>query len=527
MTSVTPQVLIIGAGAAGLITALKLAAAKPTPKIILAVKAPLGEGAASALAQGGVAAAVGEDDSPALHSADTLGTAGELGERQAINLLTSHGPSAIEELQKFGVCFDTDGQGQLVVGQEAAHSRRRILHAGGDATGAEIMRALKKAVLATDAIKILEGAEALDLLVTNGHVHGALLQRGNEVTPIEASAVVLATGGLGALYQYTTNPLEARGDGLAMAARAGARLADMEFVQFHPTAIDIGGDPLPLATEALRGEGAILVNSNGVRFMSAVHEDTELAPRDVVARAIWRQRQMGQRTFLDCRKAIGKGFAKGFPTVFAYCQQAGIDPTNAPIPIVPAAHYHMGGIHVDEDGRTSLPGLWACGEVASTGIHGANRLASNSLLEAIVFAPRTAQAVLSTNSPENLATIERNSKSKAPLNGQYWAQKMRQLAYDAFGLIREEKTMKLALREIVRLEANFPAFGGLRNQATVLKMIGIAALNRQESRGGHFRSDFPETKTTFAKRSFLTLEEANRKVAAIDMAERPYGKKQA
>ncbi|MCW9033024.1 MAG: L-aspartate oxidase [Rhodospirillales bacterium] len=519
-------ILIIGAGAAGLITALKLAAAKPTPKIILAVKAPLGEGAASALAQGGVAAAVGADDAPALHAADTLGTAGGLGVSKAINLLTAEAPAAIKTLQKIGVCFDTDDKGNLIVGQEAAHSRRRILHAGGDATGAEIMRALKVAVQATEAIEIIEGAEALDLLVDEGRVYGALLQKGEGVSAVHASQVVLATGGLGALYQYTTNPQEARGDGLAMAARAGARLADMEFVQFHPTAMDIGGDPLPLATEALRGEGATLINSNGVRFMAAAHADTELAPRDVVARAMWRQRQMGQRTYLDCRKAIGSSFVKRFPTVYAYCQSVGIDPAKEPIPVVPAAHYHMGGIDVDEDGRTSLPGLWACGEVASTGIHGANRLASNSLLEAIVFAPRTAEALLDASAektPFREVCSAKAHKSRSDRLGI----RMRQIAYDAFGLIREEKTMTEALQEILQIEENLPALGGLSNQATVLKMIGISALLRQESRGGHFRSDFPESKESFAKRSFLTLEQANAKIANIDLGPSPYRKKQA
>ncbi len=294
--------------------------------------------------------------------------------------------------------FDREADGSFALSQEAAHSRRRVVHVSGDRTGAAILDALIAKVRATPSIRVLEGYEADDLIVVDGRVEGVRLVRtgaaGKEVYEyFPACAVVLATGGIGGLYAVTTNPPYARGESIAMAARAGAMIADAEFVQFHPTAIDVGLDPAPLATEALRGEGATLVNACGERFMTTLDPRAELAPRDVVARAVFTEIAAGRGAFLDCRTAIGDRFASAFPTVFALCRKAGVDPARELIPVAPAAHYHMGGIATDARGRSSVPGLWAVGEVASTGLHGANRLASNSLLEAVVFAARAAQDI--------------------------------------------------------------------------------------------------------------------------------------
>jgi len=524
------DVLVIGGGIAGLLTALQIAA-EGSRRVTLLAKAPIGSGASSGLAQGGVAAAVSNDDNPGLHAADTHATAGGLGENRAIERLTSDATKAVASLRSLGVNFDLDADGMLLVGREAAHSRRRILHAGGDSTGAEIMRALGQAVVASPSIDVMNGAIAKDLIVEEGRVVGAKVDKNDAAFVVQASAVVMASGGLGALYRYTTNPHESVGDGLAMAARAGARLADMEFVQFHPTAIEIGGDPLPLATEALRGEGATLVTGAGVRFMTAIHEDAELAPRDVVARAIWRQRKSGQKTFLDCRLAVGKAFPTRFPTVYRLCQKAGLDPVVEPIPVVPAAHYHMGGIAVDENGLSSVPGLWACGEVTSTGVHGANRLASNSLLEAAVFAPRVAASILKAETPAQLQNLDFDDQDHPlpALVEQRVITRLRHIAYDAFGLAREDKAMRKGLREILDLAKLGQELGSwaIANQTTVMKLLAVAALCRKESRGSHFRADFPEAKKALQYRQFFNLDETNTALAELKLGQRYDRKKQA
>lgn len=408
------DVVVVGTGVAGLAAAL----GSSPRRVTVLTKGRPGDGGSSAWAQGGVAAALGGDDAPALHAADTLAVSGGLGDPAAVELLTREGPVRIRELIALGARFDrrrdagdagTKGSGvagsarrdataALDLGREAAHSRRRILHAGGDATGAELVRALRRAVLRAPGVAVEAESFAVDLLVERGddgrrRVAGvlALDGRGRRVAHL-ADAVVLATGGLGQLFAHTTNPVEVTGDGLAMAARAGARLVDLEFVQFHPTALAAGeaDGALPLLTEALRGEGAVLVDDAGRRFLLDEHPDAELAPRDVVARAIHRRLQAGRTVFLDARAAVGERFPERFPTVFEKARAAGLDPRREPLPVAPAAHYHMGGVATDERGRTSLPGLWACGEVACTGAHGANRLASNSLLEALVFGARVA-----------------------------------------------------------------------------------------------------------------------------------------
>ncbi|MHA7873579.1 MAG: L-aspartate oxidase, partial [Hyphococcus sp.] len=374
---------------AGLYTALKLA---PRPVTVITAR-PLGEGGATPWAQGGMAAAVGEDDTPNLHFADTMQAGAGLVDPEAASVLADGGPAAVEDLARFGVQFDRDDAGAYVLGREAAHCRNRIVHVTGDQAGAAIMAALVKAARASDHITILERMVVEDLLVDdNGAVGGVLIYnvKAGERVALDAGETVMATGGLGGLYAVTTNPKAAQGHGLAFAARAGAVVRDPEFVQFHPTALDIGVDPAPLATEALRGEGATLVNKDGSPFMAEYHKAEDLAPRDVVARAVEAEIKAGRGAFLDARTAIAEAFPNAFPTVFAACQKANIDPRTDLMPVAPAAHYHMGGVMTDLEGRASVDGLWAVGEVASSGVHGANRLASNSLLEAIVFGARIA-----------------------------------------------------------------------------------------------------------------------------------------
>ena len=343
----------------------------------------------------------------------------------------------------------------------------------------------------------------------NGRVTGLFARSGigNDARLIlfRARAVIMATGGLGALYGVTTNPLEARGEGLGMAARAGALIADPEFVQFHPTAIAVGRDPAPLATEALRGEGAVLVNARGERFMPRIHADAELAPRDIVARAIHRQIVSGQKVYLDCREAIGADFASHFPTVFAACMEAGIDPAVQPIPVAPAAHYHMGGLASDPLGRSSLPGLWVAGECAATGLHGANRLASNSLLEGLVFGARVADDVrgtLQTGAMRGLPPAPQRFASPAPPHV------LRQAMTRNVALERDADGLRKALDVIARLETTStePA---LLNMTTAAKLVTAAALARQESRGGHWRTDFPQTAAQ-GMRTFMRLADADR-----------------
>lgn len=384
--------VIVGGGIAGLMTALALA---PQP-VVLLTKAPLGYEASSVLAQGGIAAGIGADDDASLHLADTLAAGAGLCDDAIAAAITTAAPYAIERLAQLGVTFDRDATDNILLGLEAAHSRRRIVHAGGDATGREIMRALARRVYETASITVIDGFAARRLIVEDNAVMGLSAQsEGGEVL-FATNRVVIATGGIGGLFLHSTNPAGSFGQGLALAARAGAVMGDLEFIQFHPTALDSNAYPLKLVSEAVRGEGAILVDENADRFMADVR-GAELAPRDVVARAVWRHMGRGHRAFLDARNVRGLDFAKRFPAITALCRQSGIDPVTQPIPIRPAAHYHMGGILVDRNGRSSVDGLWACGEAACTGLHGANRLASNSLLEAAVCGGRVARDIAATS----------------------------------------------------------------------------------------------------------------------------------
>jgi L-aspartate oxidase len=489
--------IVVGAGIAGLTAALKLAPRRVT----VLCKRKLGFGAATDWAQGGIAAAVGADDSPAQHARDTEAAGAGISDSEIVEILTSDAPAQIEELLALGAAFDRDESGELALGREAAHGRRRIVKAGGDATGHEMMRTLIAAVRNAPHITIRQDVTAEDLVLHEGRVCGVYAGE----TAFLAPAVVFATGGIGRLYRYTTNPVEATGDGIAMAARAGATLADMEFVQFHPTALAIGADPMPLVTEAVRGEGATLVNDLGERYMLAISTDAELAPRDVVARATFEQLQRGRLVGLDAREAIGDAFPTEFPTVFAFCMNAGIDPRSQRIPVAPAAHYHMGGIAVDEWGASSLPGLWACGETSATGVHGANRLASNSLLEALVYGTRVAQHILERRT-EIVEPALQPRTERDPRQHTQAIRDLRSVMYSNVGLIRNELGLREALARIAEFSRVFPnASNELRNLLVVGRLIAQAALDRCESRGSHYRSDFPRTDERLAKRSFTRL----------------------
>jgi L-aspartate oxidase len=500
------DVLVVGAGAAGLTAALGCA-----PRSVTVLnKARLGSGGSTVWAQGGVAVAVGEDDAPALHAADTMAAGAGLNDPAVVELLTGEGPERVRALLALGAQFDRDSDGDLSLGREAAHSRRRILHAHGDATGAEIVRTLVEAVRHAPEVRVVDETFAVDLVKDRGRAIGlTAVGRDGSRKLFLARAVVLATGGLGRLFLNSTNPVESTGDGLAMAARAGARLVDLEFVQFHPTALAVrpdGGAPLPLLTEALRGEGAVLIDGFGRRFMLDEHPDAELAPRDVVARAIWRRLMAGNPVFLDAWAAVGERFPERFPTVFALCRERGLDPRVEPIPVAPAAHYHMGGIAVDEQGRTSLPGLWACGEVAATGAHGANRLASNSLLEALVFGARVAED-LRSGLP---APVEAGPSLPAPASASApgdpeLTMAVRTLMWEKVGLARDQAGLTAAAAELERLAARHSrAAGEARNLLTIARLVTAAALARRESRGGHYRSDFPAPDPAWQRRLFLT-----------------------
>jgi len=486
-------VLVIGAGLAGLTAALAAA-----PRRVLVISpAPLGEACASAWAQGGMAAALDPDDSPELHAADTLAAGAGLCDPEAVRVLTTEGPAAIAHLAALGAPFDRRADGGFVQSLEAAHSRPRVARVGGDLAGREIMRAIAAAAMAAGHIQFRAQVRVRGLLRDGeGRVRGVLAEQDGRVSEIIAPATILATGGLGGLYRVTTNPTVVRGEGMALAALAGAVIADPEFVQFHPTAIAIDLDPAPLASEALRGEGAVLVDSAGLPFMPGLHPMGDLAPRDVVARAIHQQIATGAGAFLDARAALGANFPQAFPTVFAACMAGGIDPRSQPIPIAPAAHYHMGGVATDPNGATSLQGLFAAGECASTGVHGANRLASNSLLEAAVFGTRAGEAAREATGPDT-APLAMDPSSDLP--AVVLAQLRAAMSAEA-GVVRDAAGLG-------RLLDRIEDWTGRHGQAPPLVAAGLvatAALARRESRGAHFRSD-AEPSAGAPHRTFVTL----------------------
>ncbi len=484
-------VLIVGAGLAGLFLALRLS----DRPVTVVSPTPLGQASASAWAQGGLAAALAPEDSPEAHAADTIAAGAGLVDPVAARLLAEEGPARVRDLIALGVPFDRTPEGALALSLEAAHSRPRVARVKGDLAGQAIMHALIAAVRANPRIQVIEGLRMEALLQhPDGTVGGALCTDGCDVIALEAAETVLATGGVGGLYAVTTNPASALGDGLACAHLAGALLQNMEFVQFHPTALAIGIDPAPLATEALRGDGARLLNADGSPFMARYHPAEELAPRDVVARAIQSERAAGRGAFLDARDAVGAAFPEHFPAVFAACQSAGLDPRSEVLPVAPAAHYHMGGIAVDLWGKSTVSGLSALGECACTGAHGANRLASNSLLEAVVFADRIARRLIS-DGPSGKPGGEGRAAPALPDDA---LQSLRHAMANEAGVVRDAE----GLLRLQALIADLAAVHGKTKALTVAEHIAVAALNRQESRGGHYRRDYPETDQT-PRNSFI------------------------
>jgi L-aspartate oxidase len=474
----TSPTLIIGAGIAGLWTALKMA----PRRVILLTGAPLGTGAATGWAQGGVAVAASLADSIDSHTKDTVSAGAGLSHQQSARALASGIRDEIDALQKLGVPFETDSTGALSMALEAAHSHPRIAHISGDQAGALILDILIRAVRRAGHINILNGWSTTALIPAHDGGCAGVIARdpdGQKHT-ILADNTVLAMGGYGGLFAHTTSPRGATGQALAMAARLGADIRNPEFVQFHPTAIQTGADPLPLATEALRGEGARLVDGNGL----SITDGSDLAARDVVARAVHDAVQAGKGVFLDARDAVGKAFPNAFPGVFASCMAAGIDPRIQPIPVVAAAHYTMGGVATDLDGRTSLKGLWAVGECANNGLHGANRLASNSLAEGLVFGHRAAIAInqAKRRKSQPLAVQEPATLPPIVLQG------LRRAMSDLAGVVRSDASLRELLCRLDRLSARF----GDTNEIRTASMVAVAALYRQESRGAHFRKDYPE-----------------------------------
>lgn len=472
-------VLILGAGLAGLSAAL---AAAPRPVLVVA-PASIGEACASAWAQGGMAAALGADDTPELHAADTIAAGAGLCDAEAVRILTCEGADAVRWLAAAGAPFDRGPDGDFLRSLEAAHSRARVARVGGDGAGAAIMRALAKAVAAHPHIEVIDNGRARALLqAEEGQVVGALIETSAGLIAIQAAATVLATGGVGGLYQVTTNPPGARGEGLGLAILAGAEVRDLEFVQFHPTAMNLGRDPAPLASEAIRGEGARLIDETGRAFMATAHPLGDLAPRDVVARAIQSEINAGHRVFLDPRQAIGVHFNEAFPAAFAACMAEGLDPRRDPIPVAPAAHYHMGGVKVDGAGQTSLQRLFAIGECSATGAHGANRLASNSLLEAVVWGRRA-----------GAATREAPFTPIADLDDTPWPdlpvaalKRLRARMTRDAGVVRDGAGLARLSDYITELQYRHGAAPALIAAGAIV----AASRERRESLGAHWRSDF-------------------------------------
>ena len=504
MVSTIPDFLVVGAGVAGLRAAIELAQAGP---VLVVAKDTLRE-SSSEYAQGGIAVALGEDDDPALHEQDTLAAGDGLSDPAAVRALVEAAPAAIQQLIEWGAEFDRQ-DGRLALGREGAHSRRRILHAHGDSTGREIARTLYRKASSLNNVELRSFAAVTELLVSPEGVGGVVACDAStrHSIPLHARAVLLATGGLGRVYRDSTNPEVATGDGVAAAYRTGAQISDLEFVQFHPTALNVPGAPRFLLSEALRGEGAYLRNAAGERFMPRYHPLAELAPRDVVSRSIILEldRSGAGHVFLDLTHLGAEFIRARFPRIFETCLRYGIDLGKDQAPVLPAAHYAMGGVRTDLDGRTSLPRLYAAGEVACTGVHGANRLASNSLLEGVVFGAR---AGLAMRKCAGLPVLPADPVEE-PQFPAISEEELRLLAWQHCGIIRSGEGLARACRRLegIPLAATADpnrALFELRNMHTVALLIARCALARQESRGAHCRTDFPESRLEFQKHSLVS-----------------------
>jgi L-aspartate oxidase len=506
------DVVVVGSGAAGMAAALALAPLR----VALLTKTATLAGGATPWAQGGVAAAVGPGDNPAQHAADTIAAAAGLADPDAVRRLVTDGPKTIARLIELGARFDRDADGHLALSREGAHTRSRVVRAGGDATGAEVVRALSAAVMVSPTIELRTEAFAQDLSFEAGRAAGVIaMDAEGALLGHDASAIVLATGGIGRLFPATTNPREATGDGLALAARAGARLADLEFVQFHPTALDVARDPMPLITEALRGAGATLVDARGRPVRIEGWERAELAPRDIVAREIASRLARGERVALDARSLGLERLEAEFPQVLQACRAAGYDPGRDVLPVAPAAHYHMGGIAVDVRGRTSIEGLWACGEVACTGAHGANRLASNSLLEALVYGARVAEdlrTLLGRGTVWRASAEGARGRPQPHADSAPWLaplrleNRLRAAVGRGLGVVRDAEAIG-ETQDALDALAGEALSGEARNMILVGRLIAASALLREESRGAHRRRDFPLVDPRLARRVERTADE--------------------
>jgi L-aspartate oxidase len=496
--------VIVGTGIAGLWTAWRLASEGQSA--ILVTKETLAD-SASSWAQGGIAVALGPGDSPSQHAADTLAASDGLADPEAVRILTSEGPDRIYELLALGAIFDRGPDGRLRFGLEAAHTRPRIIHAGGDRTGAAMIATLAQVIRHHPLIELLEHTEVTSLIGADGAVIGvSALTHGGTSRPIFTPAVVLATGGVGQLYAVTTNPKVATADGWALAHRVGVKLRDIEFLQFHPTALKLPGvNPAPLISEAVRGAGAILVDREGRRFALDTDPRGELAPRDVVARAVAAADAAGG-AWLDAREVAD--FTIRFPGITQMLQRHGLNASTDLLPVAPALHYAMGGIQTDLEGRASMRGLWAVGEVASTGVHGANRLASNSLLEGLVFADRAGRslmaAIRTAVPPAVLPDVHEqlDTNADAGAGAEEIRREMRGIMTADVGVQRTEASLLHAEEELERLTAATPADAWRTgNQLLVARLITQAARKRRESRGGHRRLDYPPTPKALKKES--------------------------
>ncbi|MFI5829783.1 L-aspartate oxidase [Streptomyces sp. NPDC051578] len=533
--AVEADVVVVGSGVAGLTVALRCAAAGR--RTVVVTKARLDDGS-TRWAQGGIAAALGEGDTPEQHLDDTLVAGAGLCDEAAVRLLVTEGPGAVRRLMESGAVFDTSAEtGEIELTREGGHHRRRIAHAGGDATGAEISRALVEAVQAA-GIRTVENALVLDLLQdAEGRTAGVTLHVMGEgqhdgVGAVHAPAVILATGGMGQVFSATTNPSVSTGDGVALALRAGAEVSDLEFVQFHPTVLFLGPDAegqQPLVSEAVRGEGAHLVDADGVRFMVGQHELAELAPRDIVAKGIMRrmQEQGTGHMYLDARHFGAEMWEQRFPTILAACRAHGIDPVTEPIPVAPAAHYASGGVRTDLHGRTTVPGLYACGEVACTGVHGANRLASNSLLEGLVFAERIAEDIVAHPPAAHAPVVP--VPATGPLQPAGARYEVQRIMTDGAGVLRSAGSLAGAAAALEKLYA--AALGDLEahgktaepgvdtweatNLLCVARVLVAAARRREETRGCHWREDHPDRDDENWRRHLVVRLSATEKRALV------------